>query len=305
MQAAGFKQADAAYQSRTASKSKSVSSSNLQQTGHEGHTRCFPQRSKTIWHKRRGEAGLNTPGGNETQVRRMRVIRIQTDRGWEDRRTDRHILRKEGGIQRHLHGSLSTPPLQQSSAIFIFRFVTLPTFSELSQDLSRCPSKWRLECWAVYTQRNYISPFFRWLLMPQLCRESRLKVYCPWLLIEDTSATDRSKLEIECVARWQPWHGKIYGGHKRERRTGDMGEQGLIGWPGGVRHCGYTLRTSSINEQKETHKKIASDCPWKGTASFLKAFIRVRRRGWQDLSLSSDQFESGATADTLRTNQGL
>lgn len=47
--------------------------------------------------------GLNTPGGNETQVRRMRVIRIQTDRGWEDSWTHRHILTKEGGIQRHLH----------------------------------------------------------------------------------------------------------------------------------------------------------------------------------------------------------
>lgn len=35
--------------------------------------------------------GLNTPGGNGTQVRHMRAISIQTDGGWEDRtgQTDR------------------------------------------------------------------------------------------------------------------------------------------------------------------------------------------------------------------------
>ena len=43
--------------------------------------------------------GLNAPGGNETQVRHMRVIRIQTDRGWEDSWTDRHFLTKEERIQ--------------------------------------------------------------------------------------------------------------------------------------------------------------------------------------------------------------
>lgn len=33
-----------------------------------------------------------------------------------------------------------------------------------------------------------------------------------------------------------------------------MGEQDLILWPVGVKHCGYTLETSSVNEQRNTQK---------------------------------------------------
>lgn len=35
-----------------------------------------------------------------------------------------------------------------------------------------------------------------------------------------------------------------------------MGEQGQILWPVGIKHCGFTLRTSSLNEQKETQKNL-------------------------------------------------
>lgn len=97
-----------------------------------GRTRCFPQRHETIWHRRRGEVGLNTPGGDETQVRHMRVISIETDwgrenstrrrdrakwagreidRGWED--MDRQAIIKEGEIQSHLQVhfvQLNNPP---------------------------------------------------------------------------------------------------------------------------------------------------------------------------------------------------
>lgn len=34
-----------------------------------------------------------------------------------------------------------------------------------------------------------------------------------------------------------------------------MGEQGLILWPVGVKHCGYTLQISSVNKKEDTQKK--------------------------------------------------
>lgn len=140
-QSAAFTQADTAYQSRTASKSKSASSSNVQQTRHKGrgHTRRCPQRRQTMWH---GGGGGGFRLHQEAMRRRWDAWGWLEFRqtGWEDSWTDRHVLTTEQTVPRDVHHPFTHVHIHTCS----FGLVQMR--------------------WTVYTQKDYIFSSFRWLL---------------------------------------------------------------------------------------------------------------------------------------------